>query len=152
MPRTPDRKPGPALEEELQLEDRTADGNPTVDGAVRFVSGDIVAKLPSGVTSLTTGTGLSEGQHAALDQLQHWIAEDSFLEVIRSGDNVTDVIYWTDSGKTTKIRETSVTRSSGKVATIVVRQYDGTGTLSETLTGTVTRSSGKVSTIDWVLT
>jgi len=54
-PRTPDRTPGPAVEEELQLEDRTVDGNPIVDGAVRFVGGDIVAKLTSGVVSLTAG-------------------------------------------------------------------------------------------------
>jgi hypothetical protein len=50
---TPDRFPGPALEEELILEDRTADGDPTTDGAVRFVGGDFLGKTTHGVRSLT---------------------------------------------------------------------------------------------------
>ena len=57
MPRTPDRMPGASVEEETVYEDRTADGPPTVDGAVRYVSGDLVVKLAGGVFSLTSGTG-----------------------------------------------------------------------------------------------
>lgn len=53
MPRTPDRMPGPSVEEELQLEDRTSDGNPTINGAIRYVDNDIVGKVPDGVRSLT---------------------------------------------------------------------------------------------------
>lgn len=56
---TPDRFPGTSDEEELLLEDRTADGNPTEDGAIRYVGGDIVAKIPSGVVSLTASAGSS---------------------------------------------------------------------------------------------
>lgn len=49
---TPDRAAGPSDEEELQLEDRTADGNPTVDGAVRFVDGSLRIKTAGGVREL----------------------------------------------------------------------------------------------------
>jgi hypothetical protein len=75
---TPDRNPGPKFTEEVQFEDRTVDGNPTVDGAVRLVSGDLYVKLPSGVEPLThpvhfaivdptvtadSGNGFIAGQH-----------------------------------------------------------------------------------------
>jgi len=149
---TPDRTPGASLEEETQYEDRTADGPPTVDGAVRFVSDDLVVKLSTGVKSLTTGSGLSEGGHRDLDQLVHVPAETAWEEVIRSGDNITDVILWTDNGKTVKIRETNITRAFGKVSVIVEKAYDVAGTLVETLTKTITRSGGKVASTDWVLT
>lgn len=90
--------------------------------------------------------------HRALDQLVHNVAETSFMQVVRSGGQVTEVVYWTDSGMTTRIRDTSITRSGGQVSTIVERQYNASGSVVQTLTGTVTRSSGQVSDIDWVLT
>jgi len=37
MGRTPDRTPGPSVEEETQYEDRTADGDPTITGALRRI-------------------------------------------------------------------------------------------------------------------
>ena len=58
--KTPDRTPGPSDEEELLLEDRTSDGNPTVDGGVRFVSDDFVGKTAAGVRSLTKVTTSSD--------------------------------------------------------------------------------------------
>lgn len=57
MPQTPDRTPGPADEEELILEDRTADGAPVIDGAIRYYNNDIVGKIPTGVFSLTQQGG-----------------------------------------------------------------------------------------------
>jgi hypothetical protein len=62
---TRDRVPGPSLEEELQFEDRTADGNPTVDGAVRFVSDDLVVKTSTGIKSLTAGAAGGETNTAS---------------------------------------------------------------------------------------
>lgn len=53
MSTTPNRFPGPVEAEELEFEDRTVDGNPTVDGAVRFVGDDFVGKTSTGVKSLT---------------------------------------------------------------------------------------------------
>lgn len=152
MPQTPDRFPGTRQEEELQLEDTAA--NPSAAGGMTYNAGSFAFEDSLGVFNPRTGgSGIDEAQHRALDQLVHGIAEDSFLEVVRSGDQVTDVIYWTDNGKTDKIRETTITRASGKVSVVTIKQYESDGsTVAETLTGTVTRASGKVSSIDWVLT
>jgi hypothetical protein len=113
---TPDRAPGPSIEEELQLEDRTADGNPTIDGAIRLVSDDIVVKLSTGVKSMTTGSGLSEGTHKTLRQLIHFI-EDGPAEGFTSGAyrEVTGTVFptafvwWESSSKLKKIVERLVT-------------------------------------------
>lgn len=73
-----------------------------------------------------------------------------YEEVTRSAGQVTDVVLWTDSGKTQKVRETNITRSAGQVSTVVLKEYDGTGALAVTRTGTITRSGGQVANIDWV--
>lgn len=151
MPTTPDRHPGPALEEELQLEPQGTD--PDVAGALRYVGGAFRLKDASGVFNPRTGgSGISEAQHLALDTLVHELDETSYLEVTRSGGQVTDVIVWTNSGKTLKVREMNVTRSGGLIATVVEKQYNGAGTLVETLTYTIARSGAHVASIDVVRT
>lgn len=70
------------------------------------------------------------------------------MEVTRSGNDITDIVVWTDNSKTTKIRETNITRSGGKVSQVVEKQYDGSGVLVQTLTSSITRTSGRVSSID----
>lgn len=52
MATTPDRAPGPSQEEELQLEDRTADGDPTIEGAIRRVGDDLRLRQSTGVISI----------------------------------------------------------------------------------------------------
>ena len=134
MGQTRDRTPGPSLEEELQLEDRTADGNPTIDGAIRYVSDDVVVKLTTGVQSLTTGSGLSEGAHKTLRQLIHFI-EDGPAEGFASGAYrettgtvfPTAVIWYTDSGKTDKIVERLITWSGATATVDKWKIYDTDG-------------------------
>lgn len=111
-------------------------------------------EMYTNVDGTTTGweLQLTRPAHDPLDTLVHDVAETSYFEVTRSGGQVTDVAYWTDSGKTTKIRDTSITRTGGQVSQIVINHYDATGTVCETLTGTITRTSGQVSSISWVLT
>lgn len=102
---------------------------------------------------LTGGSGITEGQHDALDDLVHWLAETNYQEIVRSAGKVTNVINWTDSGKTVKIREMVITRSAGKVSQLDFIQYDGSGTEKQRLTGVITRDgNGKVSTIQWTET
>jgi hypothetical protein len=127
-------------------------GPPTVEGQVRNDGSDLKVFIGGSVKSLTTGSGISEPAHRALDQLVHAIAETSYLELVRTSGQVSDVIHWTDNGKTQKIRETNITRTAGQVSQIVVKQYDGAGVLAETLTGTVSRTGGQVDNIEWVLT
>lgn len=100
------------------------------------------------------GGGLTPASHRVLDQLVHEVAESSFTEVVYSGNRVTDVIIWTDSGKTQKIREESYTYTGNKVTTVVTKQYDGSGTLipgTGTYTETITYSGARVDSITGVL-
>jgi hypothetical protein len=96
------------------------------------------------------GGALTPSNHKTLDQLVHNIAETSYEEYIRSGNQVTDIIIWTDSGKTTKIREENFTYSAGKISTIVTKQYDGAGVLAETLTDTYNFTGNQLTSIDRV--
>ncbi len=103
-------------------------------------------------TLLTGGTGITPAEHEAIDSLVHSLAEDFHEEIVRTAGKVSRVTHWTDGTKTTKIRETRITRSGGKVSSVVNEQYDGAGTLivGQTLTETINRSGGKVVSIDGV--
>jgi hypothetical protein len=155
MPRTPDRRPGP-LEELEEFRLLTPSGSvPTVNGGMVYDPGTgafVFRDATGDFDPRTGGGGLTPASHKALDQLVHDIAESSYFEVSRSGGRVSGVAYWTDATKTTPIRDVAITRTAGLVSSIVVRQYDGAGSVAETLTGTITRSSGQVTSIGWVLT
>ena len=151
MPLTPDRSPGPRLEEKLTL---TNDGY-TADSPGDMVFDGTSFKLRDAIGVFdprTGGSGITEAQHEVLDTLTHWLNETNWQEIIRSGGKVTQAIHWTDSGKTLKIREVLVTRSAGKVSQIDLIQYDGTGTEKQRLTGVITWSGGKVASIQWTKT
>lgn len=138
---------------QLELDSLSSDPTTPPDGGVWYNStaGEVRVRQ-GGFTVPIGGSGITPAQHQALDQLVHGVAETSYLEVTRTNGRVSDVTYWTDSGKTTKIRETNITRTAGQVSSVVVKQYDASGVLAETLTGTVTRTGGQVASIDWVLT
>lgn len=148
-PRTPDRTPGPSEEEELQLEDRTADGNPTVDGAIRYVSNDIVAKIPSGVYSLTAGgSGINKAQHDILRSLIHFIdngpaegfASGAYRETTGTAFP-TAIIWYEDATKAKKIVSKEYTYSGAFPATITWKVYDTDGsTVLATVTDTLNYS------------
>ena len=138
---------------QLELDALSSDPAGVPDGGVWYNStaGEVRVRQ-GGFTVPIGGSGITPAQHQALDQLVHLVAETSYLEITRTAGRVSDVTYWTDNTKTTKIRETNITRTAGQVSSVVVKQYDGTGTLAQTLTGTVTRTGGQASSIDWVLT
>jgi hypothetical protein len=154
MSPTTDDFPGPNIAEELQLEDRTTDGNPTVTGAVRFVNDDVVVKLSSGVVSMTesAGGGITETQHEALDTVTHNLTETHNVVVTRSSGKISEILAETTGG--TDIRKTEIlTRSSGKVATFRVTHYESDGsTVKRQLDYTVNRSGGQVTSINVVRT
>lgn len=149
MPTTPDRFPGSRNEDEVIFSPDAAD--PTSEGAIRFNGSSFRMKDGTGVFDPRTGgTGLTEASHESLDTLTHKLSESHHSDVTRTDGKASSIIQWTDDQKTTKVRETIITRSSGKVSQIVVKQYDGSGTLKHTMTGTITRNAGKVDCIDWV--
>jgi hypothetical protein len=98
--------------------------------------------------------GLSPAQHDLLDQLVHDIAENSYEELNYTGNVLNSVIIWTDSNKTTKIREWLYTYNGNRINTEVVKQYDGSGILivGQTLTGTYSYSGNQLINITWVKT
>jgi hypothetical protein len=101
---------------------------------------------------LAGSSGITEGQHEVLDTLVHKLAEDSHVQVTRSGGKVSNITVWTNDTETTKIREFQITRTSGKVSQIIVIQYDNTGAEDYRLTKTINRVSGKVDSVDVVRT
>lgn len=97
-------------------------------------------------------SGITEQEHTLLDTLTHNIAETNYAEITRSSGKITDLIIWETAAKLKKIREYNVTRTSGRISSVVAKQYDSTGTLKNTLTSTVTRTSGRISSVAEVLT
>jgi len=100
---------------------------------------------------LTGGGGITPASHEQLDQLVHEIAENSFTELEFTGSRVDAIRTYTSAAKTTKIREQEFTYSSGKVTTIVTRQYDASGTLLKTYTETIAYSGATVTSITGVI-
>lgn len=151
MGRTPDRVHGSSQEEKLSLQDEglTADE----PGDVVFRSGAFEFRDSVGTFDPRSGSGLSETQHRNLDQLVHDVAENSFVEYIRTGNKVTAVNTWTSNAKTARIRKVDFTYTGNKVTGIVTRQYgpDGT-TVLETLTETLVYSGNDLTDITAVKT
>jgi len=134
--------------------DQTAEGQPAEEGLVRYVGSDLVGFINGETKSLTAGAGggITPAQHEVLDTLVHNVAESCYFEVTRTGNRVSDLTWYTDAGKGTKVREINITRTSGKVSQIVMKQYDAAGDpiTGQTLTGTVARTGGRVDSITWV--
>lgn len=112
--------------------------------------------VDSGTGDVTVELDLDD--HKAIDQLVHALAEDSYTEITYNGAypwRVDSEITYTDSGKTTKIRERNYTYNSTyfwRVDSEEIKQYDGVGSLVETLTKTYTYSSiTKLTTVDEAL-
>ncbi len=150
MSRTPDRHPGPLIEDdEIRLGEVTVD--PSIPGAVVYRDGAF--KMRDAVGNFdprTGGGGLTPTTHRALDQLVHDLAENSYTETEKTGKRVTAVRTYTNVGKTEKIREEEYTYTGRKVTTIVTKQY-ASGVLAETYTETITYSGATVDTITGVL-
>ena len=122
-----------------------------IDSATEGGQGLIELATEAEVAARTDDTrAVTPLKHELADSLVHALAETSYMEVTRVTGQVKDVITYTDSGKGTKVRETNLTRTGGQVSVIVNKQYDSSGSLVQTLTGTVNRTGGRVSSIDWV--
>jgi len=90
-------------------------------------------------------SGLNEDEHRNLDQLVHLVSEDSFEEIVYSANRVVSVIVWTDSGKTTKVREEQFSYDSeNRVTQILTIQYNYSGNEVERMVEDFAYSGGRV--------
>lgn len=147
MPVTPDRSPGPRIEEKLTLtnDGYTADapGDMVFDGTsfkLRDATGEFDPR--------TGGSGISEAQHRVLRQLIHFI-EDGPAEGFASGAYrevtgtvfPTALVWWESSSKIKKIVERLITWTGVNVTTDKWKVYDIDGsTVLWTVTDTINYS------------
>ncbi len=124
-------------------------------GAVTFeVAGNIVSVMKYDASTWLASSSLGdETRHGVLDTLLHNIAEDCYVEPTTSGALITVLTAWTDSGKTTKIREITISYSGAIATQFVIVQYDddGVAVSGQTMTGTVAGSDPIPTSITWVM-
>lgn len=114
----------------------------------------------SKTNSLNVVTGVSledieesvftENEHENLDTFLHNLDKNSYQEIIRTNNLISDVILWADSGKTEKIRETNITRTNNRISQVIERQYSS-GSLVKTKTMTINLSGGLIDNINEVV-
>jgi hypothetical protein len=151
VPRTPDRQPG-ALEEDEEIRLLANPTGPTVAGAFNYDGTDFKMRDAAGTFNPRTGgSGLTESQHRTVRQLIHLAEEGGpfegfpsgvYQETLPTGPFPTSVIWWTDSGKTDKIVEETITYNANKtINTDEWKVYDIDGsTVLATVTDTISYS------------
>lgn len=87
---------------------------------------------------------LTPSEHKNIDQLVHRLSENCYVEYVKSGNQVTDVITWDSISKTKKIREENYVYSGALLDYYSIKQYDSNGQLSTTETHTLVYSGTTV--------
>ena len=144
MPRTPDRFPGEREEEGILL--TPVPDSPGVNGEIRYIDGVGFQFFQEGIIRMFDDDASVDATHENIDSLVHELAEDSYLEITRDiAGLVASSVYWTNSNKVRKIRESIVTRGvDGRVTQVEENQYDGLGAVIQSITTTITREDGHV--------
>lgn len=152
MPVSKDRFPGAREDEEVILDNLAPADDPVVGGGMRYVDGSFSFRDAAGLFN-PRAAGIDASAHQALDQLVHEITETAYLVITQGSDGPTDIVAYQDVGHTLKIREVTITYTSGDPTTIVEKQYasDGT-TVVQTLTSTLSYTSGDLTGVAQVLT
>jgi len=112
-----------------------------------------VRSIPSAealVSELGVSLYVSGGYHHGHDTLVHLLAETSYYELTRSQGAVTNETWWSNSGKTLKIREVQYIRTGGQISQEIWQQYNAEGILQERLTITYTRAGGNIVSATYV--
>ncbi len=115
MTGTPDAHHGELLEDEGIV--LSASTDPTVNGEIRYSSGEFKAKDAIGVFALRGGGSLTAEQHKILRQLIHFLEEGpgdgftsgAYKETLPTGPFPTSIIWWESAAKLKKIVERTVT-------------------------------------------
>jgi len=97
-------------------------------------------------------SGITENEHRGLYTLVHLLAFSNYQDITYDGWKINNMICWTNSGKTKKMREMVIAYTGWKINSLVVKQYNTAGVLSETLTGIFIWSGWKITSITWALT
>ena len=112
---------------------------------------DVNNPTPLSLTQLASGTGpgggLDEAAHAALDTLLHGLDEDhNILPTFNGLGVITAMAIKTPSG--TLIRDAAFGHNTaGLITSVTLRQYDGSGTVVETLTAVYSYTSGALTSV-----
>ena len=117
---------------------------------------DVNNPTPVTLTELQSppASGITEAQHAALDTALHALVEVRVEKASYDGNSrLSTLNTWDDNAETTQIRREEFTYSSGKLATHIIKIYNGAGSEVTALrqTGTITYSAGKYDKTSWVL-
>jgi len=108
-------------------------------------SGDVI--IHDGTKNLSVSEALEVFNQVIGYEVDKTIGEsDRYIEYIRTGNLVTSIVEWTDSGKTKKIREEIYTRINGLISQVQIKDYDEDGNLTTTKTTTINRIGSLVST------
>jgi len=112
---------------------------------------DVSNPSPLTLTQLASGTGpgggLDEAAHAALDTLLHGLDENhNILPTFNGLGVITAMAIKTPTG--TLIRDAGFGHNTdGLITSVTLRQYDGSGTVVETLTAVYTYTSGALTAV-----
>lgn len=152
MTLTPDRHPGALLEEEIQLEDRTTDGDPTLSGAIRYVNGSYKFKDGIGVYDPRFAPGFNVGTDIDF-LLVNEPPEIGTNYIVNRTSNIISSEEWRRVD-TTLLKKIEYTRTGGLLTTETRQIFatDGTTiigqlTISYTRTGGIVTSSAYVRNI-----
>ena len=143
MGKTPDRRPGPSIEEAIDLEDQTTD--PTVTYRFQRNAEKLRYKNTNGVWTI-----LDEEQHRLERQLIHFIdngpaegfASNAYRETLPAANPFpTSVIWWESAAKLKKIVEKTIAYTGSFPTTITWRVYAADGvTVVATVSDAITLS------------
>jgi len=160
---TPDRFPGTRHEDEIVLDPQT-DGDPTEQGALKYVGGEMRFRDAAGVFNPRTGgSGITAEQHRVLRQLIHFVttggpaggfASGAFYEALPVGPFPTTATWWESNSKVKKIVELTVAWTAANPTEEKWEMYDTDGVtviarVTDTITYTGAFESGRTRAI-WV--
>lgn len=97
-------------------------------------------------------TGINAEAHRVLDQLTHELDENYYEEYTYNGPRISNITVWTDSSKTLKIREYDYTYNGPLINTEIIKQYNSSESLIETLTSTYIYNGARISNITTIRT
>lgn len=73
--------------------------------------------------------------------------QSGYTEFTRTSGKISSVTMYTDSSKTTKVKEWVISRTNGQISSVVEKMYNASGVQSSSVTSAITRSNNQASSI-----